>query len=565
MADGNGLSNSFDSLFNNNNDSRNSNVSVDELIASQTKILENINKNIEELSRVSQGQAQSRRFSDADWRSVGRSDRTRTNNRNSINNRNFNSKTFTDGLEESLLEAIVDSDFKKDVQAALKVFSNDLGVEISDIPHQFGKELGKQALASFSNSKIGKPISDAFNSWKTNAISSFKDAAINSYANSTDRSAESISSRIQEARNNAAASNSGNSGNPIGDIAGDALGSVVEDVIGRGQGPARVAAGAAGAAGEAAAGGVMAGAKAITAGLKAVPGLGTAILAVSAIEVLTEGLFQSVGDVAKSFSELGSGLTKAANRDINSRQKMTENANKRLKDDLESIITSEFDILKKAADRMIAVWEDNLSVINQTQGYSKAELQDLISDYASKIRSEGLESVVSVADFTENLSSVLKSGISGQAANEFSYLATKLNSAIPTQDFFQYSDTYASLIGNAIKDGKSQSEAIKYANEQLETFASEVLYASRQLSGGLNVGLQNASELFKQATEISVAAKTGNPSNIAGVLTSVSAITGAIAPDLASSIVDAVYNAATGGNSSWNKRFKYRVLETICI
>lgn len=556
MANGDNLTNSFDSLFNDQSTVDGSDITS--VLAAQTKLLKSIDESIRDLSGLSQGRAQSDRYNRADWRDVGRQNRSGLNNQNNQRNKSFNSKTFTDGLEEVLLDAIGASDFKKDIQAALKVFSNDLGMELSDIPNELGKELGKQALSSFSSSKIGKPISDAFNKWKDNAVSSFKDAAINSYSSSTGSTAEEIRSRIRQSRESASSvSDNINStidaASTISDIASASMTSAAGTSAARGS----AAAGASAARGAAVAGsaaastsGVMAGAKAVTAGLKAVPGLGTAILALGAIEILTEGIFESVGDVAKSFSELGNGLTKAANRDINSRQKMTENANKRLTDDLESIITSEFDILEKAADRMIAVWEDNLAVINQTQGYSKAELQDLISDYATKIRAEGLESVVSVADFTGNLGSVLKSGISGQAANEFAYLATKLNAAIPTQDFFQYSDTYASLIGNAIKDGKSQSEAIKYANKQLETFASEVLYASRQLSGGLNVGLQNASDLFKQATEISVAAKTGDPSQIASVLTSVSAITGSIAPDLANSVVEAIYNAATGGNNS---------------
>ena len=149
-----------------------------------------------------------------------------------------------------------------------------------------------------------------------------------------------------------------------------------------------------------------------------------------------------------------------------------------------------------------------------------------------------------------NLENVLKSGLSGKVAEEFAYLATKLNSAIPTQDFFQYASTYASIAANAIKDGQSQTQAIQTANQQLEEFASNLLYSSRQLAGGFTTGLANASDLFDAATRITVAAHTGNVSEVSGVLTSVSAIVGAIAPDLTSSIVSKITEAATGGNAS---------------
>ena len=120
----------------------------------------------------------------------------------------------------------------------------------------------------------------------------------------------------------------------------------------------------------------------------------------------------------------------------------------------------------------------------------------------------------------------------------------------PTEDFFQYSSTYASLAANAIKNGKSETEAISYATSELENFASNLLYSSRQLAGGFSTGLKNASSLFEEAVKITTAAKQGDAGQLSSVLTAVSAVTGAIAPDLASSMTDAIVKAATGGNSS---------------
>lgn len=170
--------------------------------------------------------------------------------------------------------------------------------------------------------------------------------------------------------------------------------------------------------------------------------------------------------------------------------------------------------------------------------------------FADRLREESLTDVISAADISDNLAKVLEPGLSGTVAEEFAYLATKLNAAIPTQDFFGYASTYSSIAANAIRNGKSQNEAIALANAQLELFASNVLYAGRELAGGFTTGLKDAQSIFEQSVQIAQTAKTDSANEIAGVMTAVSAITGAIAPDLATSMTDAIYKAAVGGNSS---------------
>ena len=273
-----------------------------------------------------------------------------------------------------------------------------------------------------------------------------------------------------------------------------------------------------------------------------------------AIEAITSVINATIGknlvDVGEKFDSLLKSMSKAMNRAAESSRKRTELGNKRLQEDLETIVKAPFKILEAAAQKVYDAWDNNLRIVNQTQGYSKSDFQGLMAAYVNRLKAEGLTSEIDAASLMTNLSNVLKSGLQGKVAEEFAYEATKLDAAIPTQEFFNYSNAYASLAANAIKDGRSQSEAIEYANSQLELFASDVAYASRQLTGGFATGLQDASDLFSKAVNISVAARTNNPSQIAGTLTSISAITGAIAPDLTNAIVDAVYNAATGGNNS---------------
>ena len=262
------------------------------------------------------------------------------------------------------------------------------------------------------------------------------------------------------------------------------------------------------------------------------------------------GLKNAVAPAVEGLKHLGQTVSKVANRTHDSENKMRENAQKRLEEDVKTMVETPFKILEDAAQKLYQAWDSNIREINQTQGYNKEDLQSLIGSYAQRLRDEGLSSVVSSADITEHLTKVLESGLSGQVAEEFAYLATKLNAAIPTQDFFQYADAYASLAATAIQQGQSEAQAIEYANSQLDAFANNILYASRQISGGFSTGLKNANELFEQSVKIAQTGRSTNVTEISGVMASVSAIVGAVAPDLASSMTDLIYQAATGGNTS---------------
>lgn len=278
----------------------------------------------------------------------------------------------------------------------------------------------------------------------------------------------------------------------------------------------------------------------------AVPYIAAAGLALAALDKL----FDQFAPAIEGAKKLMEGMSNAANRYQKSREQNLKESEKRIEADVKTMAEEPFKILKEAAQNLYDAWDNNIRTINQTQGYSKDDLYALMGKYAERLREDNLTSVVSTADIMNNLSRVLEAGLSNDVAVEFAYLATKLNAAVPTQDFFEYASTYSSLAATAIKNGQSQSEAISYANQQLEQFASDLLYTGRELTGGFSTGLTNASKLFQDAVKISQAAKTDNTTEIAGVLTSVSGIIGELAPDLAGELVDKVVSAAVGGNSN---------------
>lgn len=387
-------------------------------------------------------------------------------------------------------------------------------------------------------------------------------------------SASSDDSSVADTANDLLKNAKDNAMQKVKDTAQDAVQDKVDDVarsaLKGGQGAVGKT-GAALAKGQATAGGAelvtmgaggaeagMAGAAGLEAGLAGVAGgLAAAlppILLISAGLWVLDKLLEHIGGILEEgiggISDFIEQFKKMMNRGYDQAIRKLSNAQDRLLDDINSVVKEPFKILQQSTEALISTWESSMQTINTSQGYTKAQLQDLMSNYAARIEEAGLSSIVSSADLTSNLSKVLESGLSGKVAEEFAYMATILSEAVPTQDWFSFGETYASIAANAIKDGQSQSAAIELANNELEQFASNVLYASRQISGGFSTSLANASDLFTKSAQIAAASRTGDVSEISGVLTSVSAIVGAVAPDLASGLVDAIVNAATGGNSS---------------
>lgn len=475
--------------------------------------------------------------------------------------------SFSDGFEDAFWEGILGKDFKDQMASVVQGFAKDFGVSVQDLPSELGNQLGKVGMNAFKSTKLGQKVTGKLD----NAKQKIFESASNAFQQGADKyggksaagdALKNLAGKFkgQSAAQTASGTSSvlGKAGNIINSVFGSSQGAAAAS--GAGEAAASAAAtmaegaataGTAAQAGATAMATMTSSAAAATSGIASMAAAaGPAGIAIVAGMVAVELFSEALGPAIEGAKKFGKALKDSAKRDQASEDRRAELAKDRLKQDVETIITQPFKILEEAAQKVYDAWDANLRTINQTQGYTKSDLQDLMASYAERLRQEGLSKYVSGSDITTNLTKVLESGLSGKVAEEFAYLATKLNAAIPTEDFFQYSSTYASLAANAIKNGKSEAEAISYATSELENFASNLLYSSRQLAGGFSTGLKNASSLFEEAVKITTAAKAGDAGQLSSVLTAVSAVTGAIAPDLASSMTDAIVKAATGGNSS---------------
>ena len=409
---------------------------------------------------------------------------------------------FEKAFEKELLDAVAGGDFKKNVNKALNTFTKEMGFSINELPAKLGQTMGKQ----FAESGVGKVLAKQ-------------------------------AQKLLVGGENGKGGLIGSIGKNIGPETQKLFSKMAKDLV-KAPGTAEGMGAVAEAGTEASAVlGEMSGVIAT-----AVPEILLAVAAIAVIAKVAEPAIEGFGKMLEA-------LTKSAFKEDELRAKRRDAAQKRLEADIRYLVEQPFELLNQAAQKWYDTWDSNLKTVGQTQGYNKESVYNLYSSYAERLRSEGLSSVISSTSVIDGLSQVLATGLSGKAAEEFAYQATKLQAAVPTMDFFQYAGSYAQVASNAIAQGYSQSEALALANQQLESFANNVLYANRELAGGFNTGLSNTAQLFDDAVKIAQTARTGNTSAISGVLTSVSAVVGAIAPDLASGLVDNIVKAAIGGNS----------------
>lgn len=541
---------------------------------------------LKESRNTSQQSVKDRMQSRDDFRSKQTKESSYKNSSSKSGKDGNKSGKFFDELENAfwkqMKDGFVGSDFDDRVKAIMEQFASDIGVSVQDIPKSLGEELGKKATDAIKNSTFIKDQMGRVNSQMQQAADAFKSAYSketgsdwSKYSESVKRSQEAKASRTQSGTTFESSSSTSGfrddlknqakeaAADKMKDKAADSMkdflsgaGSKADDVASAAGMASKASSTAANAAG---AGKVLSG---LGAGAKAAIGplsklgpqaalAGAALLAIDAAsEAVVKVLKWTFTPALKEAAEFGETLGNTFDRANNESERNLELANKRFHEDVESIIREPFEILKEAAQEVYEAWDQNVRLINGTQGYTKSDLQDLLASFSQRLRDEGLSSVVSSVDITESLAKVLESGLSGKAAEEFAYQATVLGAAIPNQDFYNYASTYASIVANATQAGMDQVSALEYANEQLQAFASNVLYSSRVLSNGVTTGLQDAQKLFEQATQIAQAAGTNNSAQISAVLTAVSSYVGGVAPDLASSLTDAIYKAATGGNSS---------------
>ena len=483
---------------------------------------------------------------------------------------------FLDGFEKELCESLgipyIGDDVEETVKGAFNKWASNvasaLELDVDELPKTIGKEFAKLGM-----DKLEKSNSDAVKavrSYASKVIDKFEKTTLNAKnvyddylqknmkteglaeklkwdnvfglgeddASDYDVPKNSRSTSSTSTPSNLADSVSGSIKDAISDNIQDKLMGNVTDAVGKGATKAF-------ATGDIAA--LTGGLKAAAGELMAVaPEIAVAVAALTVLDRLTESFGEFVERSGKALDK----LTSSSDRFEETRWSRVDAQEARFQKDVETYIKAPFDILEDAANKVYEVWDAALQTINATQGYTKSDLQDLMSSYASRLRSEGLSNVVGTTDITSMLQSIINQGLSGKVAEEFAYQATILNKAIPTEDFTSYASSYASVASSYINAGHTQAEALEYANKQLQAFASNVLTASRQVSGGFTTSLTGVSNLFDDVVKIAQTGGVSDTTQLSSALSIVQAVAGQVSPSTGSDLVSQIVNAAVGGNSN---------------
>jgi hypothetical protein len=484
---------------------------------------------------------------------------------------------FTREMKRTMMEELFGTDFKKSMNELKKQLAKDLGVELGDLPKQLGQLAGKELAKRVKDSALGKAIFDPIKKYRDNLAKEIQDAYTRGKQKvaNADKMPDVLSraNATQKAQSRQGVSKDDSTSTPFENVSNTIKDTVLKQVN---QTTKDTSIEAAKKATQNQTASMMPELKGLMPDIadaipsadlgeiaaasntaEAIGGLGEIastvapkIFALAGPMIALTAITTALGPAMLEFKKMLGKTIEIMGRATKSREKNLDLAQERLMADVKTMVETPFKILEDAAQKWYDTWDSNLRTISATQGYTKEQVQQLYSAYVDRLRAEGLTDVIGASDISNNLANVLNAGLSGAYAEEFAYIATKLNAAIPTQDFFQYTEGYITAVSNALNQGKSQSEAIAAANAELETFANSLLYAGREISGGFTTGLKGAEELFQKAEQIAQAGRYGSGMELGSVLTSISAVTGAIAPDLASSLVEAVYKAAVGGNSS---------------
>jgi hypothetical protein len=262
---------------------------------------------------------------------------------------------------------------------------------------------------------------------------------------------------------------------------------------------------------------------------------------------LFSDLKSSFNEVKQSLSNIMSGFSRGAEKEM--RRQFKSLADTRLAADVRAIVEKPFQIMQEAAQAVKAAWEANLRDVGQAQGYTKEAMLDMISMMSARLEQDGLSRIFDATQLTENLAGVIKSGLTGVVAEEFTYLATVLK-ATTGEDFFTYADTFGSIVAQELTKGRSQAEAIETASMSLQNTAGMFMAAGRELTQGIGTGLKDMKGLLDSANQIARNARIDDNSQILAALTKVSAVAGAINTQLGTGLVDAITKATTGSNEA---------------
>lgn len=266
-----------------------------------------------------------------------------------------------------------------------------------------------------------------------------------------------------------------------------------------------------------------------------VPGLGS-IIGAAIDKAVTKG-FEAVGEYVSYF----------ANHARETRDELIKKALDKIKQDVKDMATYSVDIQQASLDKIYNAWDQNLSTVNATQGYTKEALNSLQDSVAQRLQREGYGNVINAADYVTQLTNTLNSKLGGELAEAFAAQNLILQKAVPELDLSAMAADFAAIYTNAEKQGRSgETEMINAMNQ-----IAGATKALEEVTGGNNQFITQVGTFLKKAEEV-VIRSGGTTDQIVELTTQMMAAEAplaALTPQLSgftNTIVDALMNSNEG-------------------
>ena len=357
--------------------------------STDTQILKSIDTSLKQIlgdaNKISASNARNMGISDIfSARNTPFSTRRFNNGKGAIGN-------FTDELGSAFVKELVGPEFHEGLKNIRENLVRDFGVAFEDIPGKLGQQAGKKLVEEFASSKMGAELQKALQGKLNNSLDKFKSGYTKKMQSATEgkyKFDENLGKAIQGVGQNSEAIQSLSE---TATATTDALQGVEASATNMSNATAIAAEGTQGL--ESVLGGLTG-----TLG-ELGPLIALAVVGFKFQMALTKPLRDfgkwvtgpTLNGIKKTVTALGQSLS----RHSNSYTEALKASQTRIEADYEYMVKRPFEILNQAAEEWYQAWDNNLKTITTTQGYSKADVQDLAIAFSERLTKEGLSSVIS--------------------------------------------------------------------------------------------------------------------------------------------------------------------------
>lgn len=223
----------------------------------------------------------------------------------------------------------------------------------------------------------------------------------------------------------------------------------------------------------------------------------------TAVNSVLPGLGSIVGNaidkaITKASEALGEWLSYFANHARETRDALIKASLDKIKKDVQDMATYSISIQETALDKIYNAWDQNISTVNATQGYTKEALNTLQDSVAQRLQEEGYGNVINAADYATQLANTLNAKLGGNLAETFAAQNLILQKAVPEIDLSSMAADFAAIYTNAAKQGLSGEDEMVSAMNQI----AGAVKALEQVTDGNNQFITQVGSFLKKAEEV---------------------------------------------------------------